>query len=288
MNPYQKFVDIYARGLEEAKALPLGGLPAAPRPAIASDAPKALIFAPHPDDEVIVGGVALRLLREAQWNVLNVAVTQGSNQARQPDRWRELCGCCGYLGFGLLATSKTGLEGVNLKTRAQSPAAWSGSVDRIAEILAEQKPRVILFPHAKDWNSTHIGTHYLVADALAKLGSGLACYTVETEYWAPMDDPNLMVESTPRDVADLIAALSFHVEEVRRNPYHTRQPAWMMDNVRRGGELVGGQGGAAPAFAFATLYRLRRWQGGKFEPVLQAGKFAAAADNIQALFPPLA
>ena len=36
----------------------------------------------------------------------------------------------------------------------------------------------------------------------------------------------------------------------------------MQDNVRRGGELVGGQGGAAPDFTFATLYRLRQWQDG--------------------------
>jgi LmbE family N-acetylglucosaminyl deacetylase len=37
-----------------------------------------LIFSPHPDDECIIGGLALRLLREAKWNVINVAVTLGS------------------------------------------------------------------------------------------------------------------------------------------------------------------------------------------------------------------
>ena len=47
-----------------------------------------------------------------------------------------------------------------------------------------------------------------------------------------------------------------------RNPYHLLVPAWMQDNVRRGGELVGGQGGAAPDFTFCTLYRLRRWRDG--------------------------
>ena len=54
-----------------------------------------------------------------------------------------------------------------------------------------------------------------------------------------------MVESSAADVADLMAALSLHVGEVARNPYHLRLPAWMIDNVRRGAELVGGQGGAA-------------------------------------------
>ena len=58
-----------------------------------------------------------------------------------------------------------------------------------------------------------------------------------------------------------------HVGEVRRNPYHLTLPAWMMDNVRRGGEWVGGQGQAAPEFLFGTLYRLRKWIGDHFEEV---------------------
>jgi len=44
-----------------------------------------------------------------------------------------------------------------------------------------------------------------------------------------MANPNLLVESSVPDVADLIAALACHVGEVRRNPYHARLPAWMMD-----------------------------------------------------------
>jgi hypothetical protein len=95
-----------------------------------------------------------------------------------------------------------------------------------------------------------------------------------------------MVESAEQDVVDLITALSFHVGEVRRNPYHVRMPAWMIDNVRRGGELVGGQGGAAPNFAFATLYRLRRWRDGAFGELLSKGRFLAAAENPQRLFAP--
>ena len=68
--------------------------------------------------------------------------------------------------------------------------------------------------------------------------------------------------------------------EVQRNPYHLTLPAWMMDNVRRGGEWVGGQGQAAPEFLYGTLYRVRRWTGGRFEDlaltsrVIDAGRGA--------------
>ena len=81
-------------------------------------------------------------------------------------------------------------------------------------------------------------------------GSDLRCAVVETEFWGAMPDPNLMVQSTTADVADLVAALTFHAGEVARNPYHVLLPAWMSDNVRRGGELIGGFGGAVPDFNF--------------------------------------
>ena len=96
--------------------------------------------------------------------------------------------------------------------------------------------------------------------------------------------PNLMIESSATDVADLVAALSQHVGEVSRNPYHLRLPAWMMDNVRRGAELVGGQGSSSPQFTFATLYRLRGWKEGAFHDVLDKGQFIAAGDSLEALF----
>src|SRR5579863_9262065 len=98
-NPYLAYVSSFARLLTDGKNLPLGG-PAPSRPASATPAtPTALIFSPHPDDECIIGGLALRLLREAKMNVVNVAVTQGSNKARQPERWEELQHACDRLGF---------------------------------------------------------------------------------------------------------------------------------------------------------------------------------------------
>ena len=284
MNSYENFVNEIVRLQREAKSLPLGGLVATTKPKLTPDAAKALIFSPHPDDEVIIGGLALRLLRQSGFRIFNVAVTQGSNKARQAERWKELTACCDHIGFDLIQTRPNGLEGMNLKARAADPAQWQASVSRIAEILRANSPRVILFPHDRDWNSSHIGTHHLVVEAMQSLGPTFACFTVETEFWGAMDTPNLMVESSSQDVIDLIAALSFHVGEVRRNPYHLRLPAWLMDNVRRGGELVGGQGGAAPDFLFATLYRLRRWRAGQFADVLTSGRFLAATDNPANLF----
>jgi LmbE family N-acetylglucosaminyl deacetylase len=212
-------------------------------------------------------------------------VTQGSNKARQAARFAELQGACNHLGFGLIQVCSGGLEKINPKGRAAAPDNWAAAVRTVAGILRREQPSVVMFPHEGDWNTTHMGTHDLVFDALGTLGGELDCYVVENEFWAPMSTPNLMVEISAADLTDLITALSFHVGEVERNPYHLGLPAWMRDNVRRGGELVGGQGGAAPDFPFATLYRLRKWQGGAIRSVFDGGRVLSATEDVAALFP---
>ena len=279
-NPYRRYVRDLAALLRDGRGLPLGGFDGARATAPAPDAPRALVFAPHPDDECIVGLLALRLQREAGMRVVDVAVTQGSNLPRRAERWEELRAACAYLGFDLVSTVPGGLERIDSATRSGDAAHWKACVDVIARILEAHAPAVVFCPHDGDWNKTHVGTHHLVMDALARVDR--ECTVVETEYWGAMATPNLVVEASADDLADLMAALSFHTGEVRRNPYHLGLPAWMQDNVRRGGEVAGGQGEAAPRFDFATLYRVWRWKDGRRQPaapprVLPAATNAGAA-----------
>ena len=279
MNPYEQLVEEYARLFREGKKFPLGGFPPAPRPKANSDTPRALIFSPHPDDECIIGALPLRLLREARMNVINIAVTLGSNVVRRTERLRELVWACSHVGFGLRPAAKSGLERITVASREKDKALWKDAVAPIADILERTRPRVIFIPHERDWHETHIGTHFLVLDALKQLPAEFDCFVVETEFWGAMAAPNLMVESSPCDVTDLVTALSFHAGEVRRNPYHLLLPAWMQDNVRRGSELVGGAGSAAPDFTFATLYRLGRWKQGRLEPAFAGGRQLSCGQN---------
>lgn len=284
MTPYHKLVSDYARLLKEGRSFPMGTFAPAAKPTLAPNAPKALFFSPHPDDECISGGIAMRLLRQAHMNVINVAVTLGSKKERQAARYKELQGACHYLGFGLVSTGPNGLEKVTPKAREQDPKHWAACVQVIKGILEQHQPKVVLCPHDRDWNGTHIGVHYLVTDALKQMPASYQCYLVETEFWGAMTDPNLMVEFSPEDVADMMAAISFHVGEVERNPYHLLLPPWMMDNVRRGGEVVGGQGGAAPDYPFAALYRLRKWSQGQATRFYEGGKQVPLSMNVADLF----
>ncbi len=246
--------------------------------------PKVLIFSPHPDDECITGGLALRLLREAKWNVVNVAVTLGRKRERRAARRRELQNACTALGFDLVVPGGRGLDRINPETRRRNRARWRAAVRVIVQILAEHRPRVIFVPHEHDGHATHIGTHFLVLDAFKALPRDFKCHIVETEFWVQMTEPNLLVESSAKDLADLVAALACHRGEVQRNAYHARLPAWMIDNVRRGAELVGGQGRAAPDFTFATVYRVRKWNNGTLQNNFGGGKFLSAAQNPADLF----
>ncbi|MEO8521859.1 MAG: PIG-L family deacetylase, partial [Acidobacteriota bacterium] len=98
MNPYLHLVSELDRLTREGRSYPLGVIQPPPRTPPPAEAARALIFSPHPDDECIIGGLALRLQREAGMRVVNVAVTQGSRRDRQAGRWTELDAACRYLG----------------------------------------------------------------------------------------------------------------------------------------------------------------------------------------------
>ncbi|SEL60947.1 N-acetylglucosaminyl deacetylase, LmbE family [Roseateles sp. YR242] len=223
--------------------------------------PHALVFAPHPDDECIVGALPLRLRQEGGWRVTNVAVTLGSRLERRAERLAELEAACEVLGFELRLLAADGFEQVKPEAADAGTPLWRAQVTQVAELLKAERPGLVLVPHAADGIPTHIGVHRLVTDALRE--ARLSTVVAWTEFWATQDAPNTLVETGVADTARLVRALACHHGEIARNPYHLRLPAWMADNVRRGGELLAGAGEAPPPFGFATLYRLSRWVDGE-------------------------
>jgi N-acetylglucosamine malate deacetylase 1 len=277
MHPYLEFL----KTLEQATAQKADQAPPVPRKRrpVSADAPVVLICSPHPDDECIIGALPYRLRRENGWRVVNLAVTLGSKLARQEERLQELRGACNYLEFELLVAGGTGFNKVYLETRRNQPDLWLEMTGWLAACLMQLRPSLIVFPHNMDYNPTHLGTNLLVRHALWRTRAALSCWCLETEFWAAMDHPNLMVESTSEDVAELMGALSLHRGEVERNPYHWRLPAWMMDNVRRGSELLAGAGSPAKPFPFATLYHLARWHDGKYQNALPDPLFISQKES---------
>ena len=269
-NPFLPFVQGFEQLLAQGSTLvPLVSAPPV-LAAVLADAPVCMVFSPHPDDEVISGGLAWRLRRQDAWRVVNVAVTLGSMLSRRAARWGELSACCRHLGFDLVSASgetALGLERIAPQTPITEPAHWESAVGKVADLLLRYRPRVVVCPHDNDGHAAHIGTYRLVLDALRSLGSRLQPHVVLSEYWNTQPNPGLMVELSAADVSELVAALSLHAGEVARNPYHLTLPAWCIDAVRRGAERVGAPGSGAPGFTFASLYGWQRWTGEGLEPM---------------------
>ena len=77
-----------------------------------------------------------------------------------------------------------------------------------------------------------------------------------------MHHPNLLVPLTSAHLTRMGEALLKHVGEVSRNPYHLTLPAWSMDQLRRGSEMLESLSGKTLAGAkvkegvFAQIYRI--------------------------------
>ena len=284
LNEYKQFVSNFAELHKQAAKIAQGSSSDSP---YGSSERKALLFSPHPDDEAIIGALPLRLKNELDVKVTNVAVSLGSNPKRKEGRLEELMGACKSLGFELILPGDQALDDIKLTSRKQNPDAWADKVEIIYEILSVEQPEMIFFPHDNDFNSTHIGVHYLLKDAIAKTAKEHPDWQpliVETEFWQMMDKPNLMVGVTHEDEAQLVYAISAHKEEIERNPYHINHPARMLDNVTRGSEVIGGQGGDAFKADFAMIYRASVFNNGEFKPAWDNGQCFNTEDSLESLF----
>jgi LmbE family N-acetylglucosaminyl deacetylase len=226
-----------------------------------------MILSPHPDDESIVGSLALRLSHENNAHIVNVAVTVGSNKERQKARIKELNDACELLEMECVFLDEN----------------WKKKEKELKSLIQKYQPHVIIAPHVKDFHPAHIKTGELLKKVMTSLKKETALIAW-SEFWGQMTKPNLLIE-VPVDIVELqMNALLKHVGEVSRNPYHLRLPAWMMDNVRRGSEVVGGKGSESTNMAFGVLYQLQLAKNGKFSTPKKFESFLTTEKDIGQMF----
>jgi len=244
--------------------------------------PCALLLSPHPDDECLMGGLPLRLLREQDWQVFNIAVTLGSKPARRDERKNELASACAVLGFECVLPEENGLSDVSAAARDKDAEAWNKKVESVRKFITQLRPQAVFMPHADDGHATHVGTHLLGMDALAKMPSDFTCAVGLTEYWQPLAAPNTIIGIEEDAAAALMTALACHAGEVARNAYDRRFPAFLIDAVRRS-ERIGAFGKASPTMNFAQMLCLGVWKKGRFVPSA-LNRSAGANESVGFLF----
>lgn len=226
-----------------------------------------MILSPHPDDECITGSLALRLQRENNAHIVNVAVTVGSNKARQEERRKELLDACELLEMECIFLDED----------------WKKKEKELKSLIQKYQPQLVIAPHTKDFHPAHIKTGELCKKALSSLKK-TTTLVAWSEFWAPMSKPNILIE-VPEEILELqMNALTKHVGEVSRNPYHLRLPAWMMDNVRRGSEVVAGKGSPSTDMAYGVLYKLQLFKNGKFTTKKLNDPFLTSEKDLGQMF----
>jgi N-acetylglucosamine malate deacetylase 1 len=226
-----------------------------------------MILSPHPDDESIVGSLALRLSHENNAHIVNVAVTLGSNKDRKDARIKELDEACNLLQMEYVLLDEN----------------WKTKEKELKGLIQKYQPQVIISPHVKDFHPAHIKTGKLLKKVITSLKKQTTL-VAWSEFWAQMNRPNLLIE-VPLDIVELqMRALTKHVGEISRNPYHLRLPAWMMDNVRRGSELIGGKGVESQKMAFGVLYQLQLAKNGKLTKPKKFESFLTSEQDIGQTF----
>lgn len=228
-----------------------------------------LVCSPHPDDEALTGGLALRLAAGGA-TVLNLAVTLGNRQERKKARLDELSAACRVLGFACRTVCEPmAFSQLSPDDHLQKNDVWEKQVETLTNHLDREQPQLVLLPHVLDNHPTHIAVHHLAMTAVARHSSrnDRKLLIAETEFWHPMAAPNLLLGLRPEEVATLVAATFCHRGEVARHPYHLRLPARMMDNVRRFDE-GGRYGSQAINLLFGEPYRLSLADRGQLQPAI--------------------
>jgi LmbE family N-acetylglucosaminyl deacetylase len=227
-----------------------------------------IICSPHPDDETLNGALPLRL-KSGNSRILNLAMTLGSNPARQEERKAELAAACRILGFDcLLVHEPSGFTNLTHGQGGNDGAVRQQRIDILTRHFKREQPALIIFPHAKDGHPAHEEVHRLALAAARQYTQSekRQLLLAETEFWHPMAGPNLLIGLTSATVARLIIALLCHRGEIARNPYHLSLPARLMDNVRRGREIIRA-GDPEPQYTFAEIYRLSRLDRGRLQNI---------------------
>lgn len=235
-----------------------------------------LLASTHPDDGPLTGGIALRAALEG-WKVVNLALTLGSKERRREARLKEDRASCAFLGWEHRQVREGGLNPLNRKTAGEE--AWRAMVRETADKLREIKPDAIIMPHLLDGNRTHQGASHLMHDALNVLGTDLRCTVLETGFWGQIPKPNLMVELSREDVAELVTAVYLHTGEIERNPYHGSLPSTLIHQVRLYGEAIGGAGCEPPQFKLAEAYQMSGFVSGILVPMLPSSQPFISSDD---------
>jgi len=148
-------------------------------------AESAVVFAPHPDDEVLGCGGTILEKRRIGAPVTLVFMTDGglshptfiAPEELQPLRRAEALESAARLGIASTDVIFLDFEDKGLDAQAEAARA------RVAIILRELAPQQIFVPCAQDWHRDHVATNRIIRRALASVRHPPWIYEYSVYQW---------------------------------------------------------------------------------------------------------
>ncbi len=175
-----------------------------------------VVFAPHPDDEVIGMGGTLLLAKAAGVSLTLVFMTSGDQGGAADVRRAEAESVCGYLGA----------DAVFLGLPDRKVEVEQSSVRSVQKILREIRPDAVFVPSPQEFHPDHRVTLALVNHALRQMAMTPAIYHYEI---SRQSEVNQLVDIT--SVADeKLRLLQMYQSQLGQNNYQSIMEA--MDTLR--------------------------------------------------------
>lgn len=187
---------------------------------------RIMVFAPHPDDDVLGCGGSIVKHRKKGRRVKVVYLTSGEagspglypgglNRVREEEAVRAL---------RVLDVE----EPVFLGMPDGGIEVSSGSLDAVVGLLRQERPELIYLPHARDMHRDHLKTHELVLEACRRAGGpwhprcGEHAWEVDWilayEIWTPLSEVNMAEDISPY-IETKIDAMRRHKSQLEHIAY---------------------------------------------------------------------
>lgn len=185
-----------------------------------------MVFAPHPDDDILGCGGSICWHRSRGQEVAIVYLTSGeaggrAGQSRELKTRRQQEARQG--------AAVLGVDDLTFMNVPDGQVEVEPSIlDRVVRILREKRPHIVYFPHTGDLHRDHIKTGELVGEACRRAagpwhpgcGDNLweVSYALAYEVWTPLPRVNLTRNITPF-MDKKIAALRQHISQLAEIAY---------------------------------------------------------------------
>lgn len=183
---------------------------------------KVLVFAPHPDDDIIgCGGTLINHIKEGHHiSIIYFTSGEAGSNLIPAEKLKEV--------REKEARYSTSFLGIQDLMFLHFPDSFLEStieiILKITHIIREKKPDMVYFPHKNDAHYDHKATYKIVTEALSRAAapinveSDLPPWEVKTalcyEIWTPLQTINL-VNNITHCIDEKITALEKHVSQVK-------------------------------------------------------------------------